>query len=450
MDVPFRIEQPNNPRRRRRLQLFQPTPGARLTFTEMNASTPRDRVQETFAPEIHPAVTNPSNTQVLPSVDVTADELLPIYLLRETGADKAYALVGKEPIKLNHHYANWGEVHFAVVYYREGGATSNSYRAPTRDTAEMVAIKKLNKAAVNAYLARGGEENPYKELCRMQELGDDVHVLGCRDALQDEDYLYIVTPKACDEGTLVDVIQWQSTDSMDSNRSKTIYIKLLRILAYLEEHGISHRDFTPDNFIFLTPDNLVVFDLALSHRVPTDEKGQRVLTNPQGNFGTHAYMAPEIFQDRVFCGIFSDLWSATVILYNLLTNRILYYLPVPADISFRYNILARGLSSIPINERTVEILQDADEGEHHLLFQRAMAHLNLSSEATELLNHLLESNPPPTRLDSSASHGVRLRVGQCSLMNCINKNSKIAPQNYIMNILWKQPRIISKDQAVYQ
>jgi serine/threonine protein kinase len=98
----------------------------------------------------------------------------------------------------------------------------------------------------------------------MQELGDDVHVLVCRDALQDEEYIYIVTPKVCGEGTLMDLIQRQSTDSMDSNRAKIIFIKLLKILVDLEDHGISHRDFTPDNFIFLTPDNLVVFETWLS------------------------------------------------------------------------------------------------------------------------------------------------------------------------------------------
>jgi serine/threonine protein kinase len=95
----------------------------------------------------------------------------------------------------------------------------------------------------------------------------------------------------------------------------------------------------------------------------------------------------------VFCGIFSYLWSTNFILYNLLTNRILYYLPVPADISFCYNILARGLSSTPIGNRTMLTLKEANQGQHHHLFRRAIAHMNLSPEATELLEHLLAFSP---------------------------------------------------------
>jgi hypothetical protein len=92
MDNAFRIE-----------PLFLPTPGARLTFsTEMSASIPHDPPHETYAPDIHPAVTYPSHTQLLPSLDVTAKELPPIYLLRETGAKEAYTLVGGKSIKLNH------------------------------------------------------------------------------------------------------------------------------------------------------------------------------------------------------------------------------------------------------------------------------------------------------------------------------------------------------------
>merc|ERR1712157_666916 len=108
-------------------------------------------------------------------------------------------------------------------------------------------------------------------------------------------------------------------------------------------------------------------DLALSIRNPyvivttpttagtetPTQRRQRALTTPQGNFGTRAWMAPEIYFNRDFCGLQADLWSAAICLYNMLTNQVLYHIPLPVDISFRYFLLARGLSDQPVNERTV-------------------------------------------------------------------------------------------------
>lgn len=92
------------------------------------------------------------------------------------------------------------------------------------------------------------------------------------------------------------------------------------------------------------------------------------------------------------------MWSVSMVLYNLLTNVILYELPHPSDISFRYYILARGLSSRPINERTVDILSELfDPGQEQVaqaaLMQRAIAHLDLGPSALQLLEHVLEMNP---------------------------------------------------------
>ena len=358
-------------------------------------SPPQAPPAETFSTRIHRAVINPTNVQVIPAATGSpAEGLPPVHLMRENGAEHAYALVDptmNKFITLNHHAPDWGKVYFAVVYQR---VRENVFQAPSREDAKMVAIKQLNKKAVKKYLAEGGEENPYREIDRYQELGDDVHVVRC-EALEDDEHIYIVTPKACELGTLMDVIQWGTSDTLDPARAHQIFCKILQILGYLEEHGICHRDFSPDNFLFLSPDNLVAFDLALSHRLPVDDNGRRALCQPQGSFGTPAYMSPEIFRDQIFCGSFGDLWSAAVILYNLLTNQLLCRIPYPSDVIFRYNILARGLSSVPLNERTAEVLQEASEepGAMRKLIDRALAHLNFTPEAIEILENLLHVSP---------------------------------------------------------
>lgn len=211
---------------------------------------------------------------------------------------------------------------------------------------KFVAIKRLNKEAVRHYHKQGGQENVYREVALMQELGDNKHVLKCIEFLEDEKYLYIVTPKACEVGTLKDCIQWGDPDdeSMEQARIQKIWCKILQILGYLEEHGINHRDISPDNFLFLTRNNLVVFDLAMSVKIPVNqETGQRCLITPQGRCGTKPFMAPEIYANReAYDGVATDLWGAAVILYCMLTNQLLYREPAVHDISYRYFVDAQG------------------------------------------------------------------------------------------------------------
>jgi hypothetical protein len=48
-------------------------------------------------------------------------------------------------------------------------------------------------------LQEGYQEHPFREIHRLQTMGDDIHVLSIVEALQDRHYLYIVTPW-CDGG----------------------------------------------------------------------------------------------------------------------------------------------------------------------------------------------------------------------------------------------------------
>ena len=347
--------------------------------------------KETYQPELIWAVANPTNAVVLRSDPHEIPP--PVYLLRQYGSREAYALIDKEPIQ-NHR--NWGDIVFAVVYECVGDPGSRVFQAPSEASARFVAIKRLKMADVDEYLQKGGSENPYRDICRMREMGDNVHVLQCVDALRDDEFLYIVTPKACEIGTLQDAALCGS-EPMDRSRAKLLFRKILQILSYLDSYDISHRDFTPDNFVFLEPDNLVVFDLAMSHKIPRNQQGERVLATPNNIvFGSFGYISPEIAMSRMFDGLAADLWSASVILYNLLTSRPLYRFPHPSDIFFRYNILAEAAFSPALNERAIEVLQGVDEnGEFFcLLMKNVMANLNYIGPASaELLKHSFEIDP---------------------------------------------------------
>merc|ERR1712232_757122 len=148
----------------------------------------------------------------------------------------------------------------------------------------------------------GGHENPYIEILRMQQLGDNVHILKCTEALEDDDFLYIITPW-CTEGSLKENIPWAFLDSecpgFSTEDARKFFQQILECLCYLERHGICHHDISPDNFMFYN-DRLLLADFAMSLRIPKDKyTNQRSLIHPprdeRDKFGTFAYQAPEVF-----------------------------------------------------------------------------------------------------------------------------------------------------------
>jgi len=392
---------------------LQPTLGSRLGYRDLSPAEAMHPPKEYHMPDNHSATlykayTGPKELlTVVPSSDSGPRErgsLPKIFLVRDLedeGAKQAYALVpGVQPIDLSHsnRHREWGCIFFGLIYSRIG-----SYKFQACDNPTYVAIKRLDKQVVQDSLAQGGQENPYREVARMQELGDNVHILQCIEFLEDEKFLYIVTPKACELGTLEQVISWgDSDDIMEPARIHRIFSKILRILSYLERHGINHRDFSLDNFLFLTPDNLVVFDLAMSVRIPVNEEsGQRCLIKPQGRCGTKPFMAPEIYaNEEAYDGVATDLWGAAVILYCLLTNRMLYSEPHRRDPSYMYFVQARGLSSEPDNDVTRGLLgaalREQDTRASRVVrtwLSQAEAHQSLSDEALSLLENLLATDP---------------------------------------------------------
>jgi serine/threonine protein kinase len=480
---------------------IQLPPSAYMTYAEIaRQGPPQPPMKETYNPVLNDAQRKLRVWTVPHNFPTNPLRLQEMYVARQGKPQRAYRRVrGKAPISLDHHGPGWGYLIVGFVFERidmENLDESQQikyqlviehlkhlqptdrppllvYQEPNPATAEYVAIKTLGKKVVNDYLAAGGNENPYKEIHRMQQLGDNIHVLACVDALQDEHYLYIISPY-CRELTLKDNILWKpnslsgntlddstgGTPSIPSANNMTSlpvssgavideetvrewFVQILQDLAYLQHHGICHHDVSPDNFVRYKG-RWLLFDLAMSLRVPQSPQQQqhlppqnhgqqifssfdsghslssasphdpqrRTLITPLGNFGTAAYMAPEVFMNTIpFDGFGIDLWAAGVILYNLLTGHLLYYQPYPTDLFFRYCLQAKGLSNHPTNERTVEILMDYlqignksstsddDEDEkrrhrqRHELMSRSAAHLRIPRNAMQLLENMLQLDP---------------------------------------------------------
>jgi tRNA A-37 threonylcarbamoyl transferase component Bud32 len=90
--------------------------------------------------------------------------------------------------------------------------------------------------------------------------------------------------------------------------------QLLEALQYSHKHGVVHRDIKPANIIILADGTAKVADFGIARLESSN------LTQAGMVLGTPSYMSPEQFMGQTVDGR-SDLFSAGVILYQLLTGE---------------------------------------------------------------------------------------------------------------------------------
>ena len=344
--------------------------------------TPQPPLQEDYGQLVIRDCVTQREVDVVPHDRAAPARRVAVDVMRSVNPTEAYVRIqSRRPISLDHHFPGWGEVYFAVVY--RFIAPGLLEEPASQDAAEYVAIKRLCKSVVQDALERGLHENPYKEMLRMQTIGDNIHVLSDRDCLQDDTHLYIVMPY-CEE-SLVDCIPWtsQAHGGLPEGEARNYFNQILQNINYLRQHNICHRDLSPDNCM-IYQGRIVFTDLAMSFRMP-----DAILTTKMGFFGKRAYLPPEVWVDLPFEALKCDVWACAVILFNLLTGEILYEEPRSENLRFRYFILARGVSDTPSNERTAEALMELEGQGLIPLLNTVHKVMALSEEVLELLGGML-------------------------------------------------------------
>jgi serine/threonine protein kinase len=369
----------------------------------MEGPQPEDPLPEHINPAIGEGIANPQ-IWVLPQGS-RRPVYRQVFLTKRTDATQAYQIIQPpafQPVELSHGGPVWGYLFMGVILPRRPDLI---YMEPPGQDVQRVAIKRLDLTVVTMELRNGSREDPYKEIWRMQTMGDDFHVIKLVEALMDDQFLYIITPW-CDGGSLVDNIPLRRGGLSIEAQARILYAQMLEDLEYIHEvHGICHRDISPGNFLVSRNGRVLLTDLAMSFRIPPGG-----IVTDVGQFGKPPFWVPEILTRSPFDAGRCDLWACTLTLFCLVSgSRCLYKLPYPPDVLFRYCIMARGLSRDMFNEQVQEVVNEV-QGEELLL-------------VTAVAQRISTMSPPLRELFENTLHlfsdrrWTRQQVLECEWMN---------------------------------
>lgn len=116
---------------------------------------------------------------------------------------------------------------------------------------------------------------------------------------------------------------------LDETRSVRMIADLSEALGYAHDHHVIHRDVKPANVMVTKRGDLRVMDFGIAKATQLE-----TMTGTDTTLGTPDYMAPEQVYSRA-ASVLSDLYSAGVVLFEMLTRRL------PFEETDPYRLLAR-------------------------------------------------------------------------------------------------------------
>ena len=139
-------------------------------------------------------------------------------------------------------------------------------------------------------------------------------------------------------------------------------------LQYLHDLGIAYRDLKPENILIDADGYIKLCDFGASIRLHGTEKDQNFAGSPE-------YASPEIINFKGHT-VMSDWWSFGILIYEMLYGKTPFF---SMDKDRMYDLITTGGISYP----TYLNLEDNEESLEY----------NVSEEAKDLINKLLEKNP---------------------------------------------------------
>ena len=188
------------------------------------------------------------------------------------------------------------------------------YRARHESLGRQVAIKVLPEA-----LARDVQftDRFQREARAMASLSHPrivgIHDFGCLDGR------YYFAMELVEGGSLREQLK---RGALPPARALAILPELCEALQYAHDRGVIHRDIKPENILLDRQGHVKVGDFGLAKIVGGSDPEYRQLTRSDLVVGTMHYMAPEQIERPKVVDHRADLYSAGVVLYEMLTGEL--------------------------------------------------------------------------------------------------------------------------------
>ena len=160
-------------------------------------------------------------------------------------------------------------------------------------------------------------ENVFNEVEVLRRLNHR-NIVKFIDFYEDE-YNYYLVEELLNGKSLLDYInsKFENFETLNETVIKSIIEQLLDALKYMHKQGIAHRDIKPENIIVIEEKDKIfikIVDFGLS-TLNSDSFSDVIC-------GSIYYIAPEILLNEKYIGSIADIWSAGVIFFTLLADRL--------------------------------------------------------------------------------------------------------------------------------
>jgi serine/threonine protein kinase len=156
---------------------------------------------------------------------------------------------------------------------------------------------------------------------------NDPRIVGVFDSGSENGTYYIVM-EYVQGRTLREVLDHEAP--LPAHRATELTAEVCQALQVAHSEGIVHRDVKPSNIFVTTPTKIGDFGIARA----VSEKDQTV-TQTGTVIGTAAYLAPEQAQGLPV-DLRSDLYSLTVLLYEMLTGEVPFKGDTPVTVAYKH------------------------------------------------------------------------------------------------------------------
>ena len=172
-------------------------------------------------------------------------------------------------------------------------------------------------------------EKQYEKDIYAMKIIKNKYIIELKENFKDElNEGYCIVMELCD-GNLKDILNEYKPKGLPLNIINKIFYQLNDALKAMVDKGFYHRDLKPENILIKYTDDIKNnFDIKLSDfGFSTNEIGSSNKVHSYA--GTFKYMDPEIEKGEY--NNQCDLWSLGVILYELYTNKYIFYSSDPAE-----------------------------------------------------------------------------------------------------------------------